>query len=65
MGAILEDISKFFRDPVVATLHESKTRIAQVLNDIDGFGDLDNEEGVGMADQGKGAVEQLELSNKA
>jgi Sugar (and other) transporter len=64
-GATLEDISRFFGDPVVATLHESKTRIAQVLNEVDGFGDLENEEGVGMNDRGKGVVEQVEESERA
>jgi hypothetical protein len=64
-GATLEDISRFFGDPVVATVHESKTRIAQVLNEVDGFGDLKNEEGVGMTDQGKGVVEQVEASETA
>lgn len=34
-GATLEDISAFFGDEVVATLHESKTRIERVLNQVD------------------------------
>jgi hypothetical protein len=63
-GATLEDISRFFGDPVVATLHESKTRIAQVLNEVEGFRDLDEEDGAHMSGQGKGVVEQVEEAQK-
>jgi hypothetical protein len=36
-GATLEDISALFGDEVVATLHESKTRIKHVLNEVAGY----------------------------
>ena len=38
-GVSLEEISAFFGDEVVATLHESKTRIEEVLNGVSGFDD--------------------------
>ena len=60
-GATLEDISRFFGDPVVATLNENKIRIAQVLNEVDGYGEL--EEGgnaVCTSKQDTGMVEQIE-----
>jgi hypothetical protein len=44
-GATLEDISRFFGDPVVATLNESQTRIAKVLNEVDGLADAGDESG--------------------
>jgi len=60
-GATLEDISSFFGDPVVATLHESKTRIAQVLNEINGNIDSEDRVGaIGTIEQDKSAVEQIE-----
>lgn len=36
-GRTLEDISAFFGDEVVATLHEPKTRIEHVLNEVAGY----------------------------
>jgi hypothetical protein len=60
-GATLEDISSFFGDPVVATLHESKTHIAQILNEINGNVDLAAINGaVGIVEEDKGVVEQIE-----
>jgi hypothetical protein len=60
-GATLEDISSFFGDPVVATLHESKSRIAQVLNEVNADADLEGRVGaVDTAEQDKGVVEQIE-----
>lgn len=44
-GATLEDISRFFGDPVVATLNESNTRIEQVMNEVDGGVDTIDESG--------------------
>ncbi|OBT73203.1 hypothetical protein VF21_08721 [Pseudogymnoascus sp. 05NY08] len=44
-GATLEGISRFFGDPVVATLNESQTRIAKVLNEVDGLADTGDESG--------------------
>lgn len=60
-GATLEDISSFFGDPVIATLHESKTRIEQVMNEVNAEGDDDLEGRVGDAvEQDKAVVEQIE-----
>ena len=36
----LEEISAFFGDEVVVTLHESKSRIEQVLNEVSGYDDV-------------------------
>ena len=44
-GATLEDISRSFGDPVVATLNESQTRITKVLNEVDGLADTGDESG--------------------
>jgi hypothetical protein len=44
-GATLEDISRFFGDPVVATLNESQTRITKVLNEVDGLGGIRDDSG--------------------
>ncbi|KFY10194.1 hypothetical protein V491_07774 [Pseudogymnoascus sp. VKM F-3775] len=44
-GATLEDISRFFGDPVVATLNESQSRIAKVLNEVDGLADTGDDGG--------------------
>jgi hypothetical protein len=52
-GATLEDISRFFGDPVVATLNESRTRINQVMNEVDGLGDSSDGSGE-RGDGGKG-----------
>lgn len=58
-GATLEDISRFFGDPVVASFNEDKARITQVLNEVDGFGDAENE--IGNEGQGKDvSVQQVE-----
>lgn len=38
-GFTLEDISVFFGDEVVPTLHESKTRVERVLNGVAGYED--------------------------
>ncbi|KAH8799763.1 MFS transporter [Xylogone sp. PMI_703] len=55
-GATLEDISRFFGDPVVASFNEDKSRIARVLNEVDGFVDPDHD---GDRDgQGKDVVVQ-------
>jgi hypothetical protein len=60
-GATLEDISRFFGDPVVATLNENKTRIAQVLNEVDGYEDLEEDgNAVRTSKQDTGVVEQIE-----
>lgn len=59
-GATLEDISSFFGDPVVATLNESRTRIARVLNEVDGYGGVVDKGGSGVSEQGKEAGEQIE-----
>jgi hypothetical protein len=64
-GATLEDISSFFGDPVVATLHESKTHIAQVLKEVDGYDQL--EDGIAEADtniQSKGMTGQVQETER-
>jgi hypothetical protein len=64
-GATLEDISSFFGDPVVTTLHESKTHIAQVLKEVDGYDQL--EDGIAEADtniQSKGMTGQVQETER-
>ena len=57
-GAILEDISSFFGDPVVATLHESESRLASVLETINGITRPKSQ--AGAVEHDKSEVAQIE-----
>ena len=57
-GATLEDISSFFGDPVVATLHESESRLASVLETVNGNTRLKSQ--TGAVEHGKSEVAQIE-----
>lgn len=61
-GVSLEDIARFFGEEVVATLHESKTRIEEVLVEanVDGIAEIPHHDTYHGTDNNKAFVEQVE-----